>query len=508
MKSEQDNGFVSAPYDRDATSPRRTLGALGRHKMLMLFIFMLVLAMVMVPAYLAPPVYQSEAELLYRLGREKLALDPTVNGPILDLAQSMENEINSELAILKSRQMAERVVDALGPERVLGPKAKSSGWMERVGLLPELPTRENAIGKMLRRLKVEVAGKSNIIDVAYQASTPSDARDVLNELIQVYLDRHVEIYAAQAPPRFFEEQVRQLSTELVRKEEEIKQYRLKHSISAPERQRDVLLTQISSLERLATETGSQIQAAAAKITSFERTLANRPERLVLSEIAGKTNFAADSMKGRLIELQQKEADLVARYQPDARVLANVRKQIALLETSLAGEHATLTEVTTGLDTNFQALQLALATERAQLKADTERRKALLSSVGELRSQLDALTENEVELTRLQREQGVQQGDYLQASENLRRVRLSLALDMDKISSVRTVQPATLSPRPIKPQRLLMLAIAVALGLIGAFSVAVFAEACHETPHPRFMDDAQWPSDAGEKGRQLIGASET
>ena len=70
--------------------------------------------------FLVAEIYKSEARLLVRIGRESVSLDPTATtGQVISVGQSRESEINSELEILKSRELAQKVVDAIGPRAFL-----------------------------------------------------------------------------------------------------------------------------------------------------------------------------------------------------------------------------------------------------------------------------------------------------------------------------------------------------------------------------------------------------
>ena len=95
----------------------------------------LVLAMGIIVVY--PKKYVSEAKLYVRMGRENVALDPTVTTAQTVMVQrTQENEINSLLDILGSRWMAEKVVDAVGVEKIL-----SNGTPQPTPLLPNLGER-------------------------------------------------------------------------------------------------------------------------------------------------------------------------------------------------------------------------------------------------------------------------------------------------------------------------------------------------------------------------------
>lgn len=473
----QSEPFLS-PYQDDPSVAPGMLSILRRQKWKILGVLAVVLAGLAPLILLAPDVYQSEARLLNRMGRETLSMDPAIVGPTMDVSANRENETNSELAILKSRILAERVVDKLGPEPFLpgrAAKADSPGLLARLGLVTSLSPREQAIEKFTKNLGLEVEGKSNIINLSLEGPSPAATHAGLDELIRAYLERHIEVYGAQTPPRFFQEQADRLARELTRREDELKQFRLAHQITAMDKQEDALLSQITSLERDVAEAGGQQSASEAKIASLNRSLAKDSESLELSRVIGKTNYAADSMKGRLVELRQKETDLALRYPADARPLTDVRAQIKVLEATLAKESETLTEVTTGVNTNYQALQLALTTEQAQLKAGVARRDSLIKDLARRRAALRELTSQEAALSRLQREVKQLEGEYQRGWESLQRVKASTALDLGKIASIRVVQPATLPLRPLKPKRALLLGISAILGLFGGLGLAYVCE---------------------------------
>src|SRR5690606_28426784 len=67
-----------------------------------------------------PRTYVSHAELLFQVGRESVALDPSVTtGQTMVLQRSQEEDINSAMQILKSRRVLELVVDDLGADAIL-----------------------------------------------------------------------------------------------------------------------------------------------------------------------------------------------------------------------------------------------------------------------------------------------------------------------------------------------------------------------------------------------------
>ena len=101
-------------------SVRDLLYVLFGHKKKMLAFMVLLFGVVAIKTLLQPSAYRSEAKLLLRIGRENVSLDPTATvGEVVGINRSYDWEVNSELEILKSREVAERVVDEMGASVLL-----------------------------------------------------------------------------------------------------------------------------------------------------------------------------------------------------------------------------------------------------------------------------------------------------------------------------------------------------------------------------------------------------
>jgi uncharacterized protein involved in exopolysaccharide biosynthesis len=214
-----------------------------------------------------------------------------------------------------------------------------------------------------------------------------------------------------------------------------------------------------------------------------------PKTLELSRVSGRGNPAADTMKQRLQELRLMETQMASRYADTYRPLIDIREQIKQVEGALAKEQETRTEVTTGVDENRQALQLSLDTERAQLDAQTARKTALDGELAKVKEQLAALAAQEADFMQLQREVELAEKEYKGYRDNLQRARVSAALDMDKVSNVSVVQPATLPMGPAKPNKALNMGLGALLGLFGGVFLAFVVE---------FLDDSLNTTSKAEK----------
>lgn len=497
-------------------SLRDMLYMLFRHKTKILAVSAAVFGGVVLYTYLTQEMYRSEAKLLIRLGRENLSVDPTVSGPTLYPSRDRINEVNSEVSILQSRAIAEKVVDELGvdaflekPDETLdvAPPVESMksaqqdlrkirrevrqaeetghGIMVALDLKTPLTPREKAVKVVMENLDVGVEAKTDIIGVTFDAPSRPLAQQALDALLRFYLEEHIRVHSAQATPQFFEQQTEALRSELVRREQALDAFRREHGITTMDRQKEVLLNQISGLEAQLANAQSEGMATEKRVTALEGSLKGRSKTLEISRTTGVTNYAADALKEKLLDLKLKETDLASRYPETHRPLLDVRQQIREAEAALKKENETHTEITTGVDDTYQQVQLALVNERAKLAALKAQQDSIASELDKQRGQLAELSAREIELQTLEREVQLAEKDYQQYRDSLQRARISSALDVDKVSNVSVVQPATLPMDPVKPNKIVNLFLGVFLALFAGMTFAFvfdYFDDSVNTPH--------------------------
>ncbi len=459
------------PLDEGTNSLRRILYIIFRHQKKIITFFMAVVISTALITFLMPETYQSDAKLLIKVGRESVSMDPSVVGPTMSVYQNRESEVNSEVATLRSRIIAEQVVDTMGLEAILTGFSREEVKSEESLVF----ARQAAVTSVMENFSVGVEKNSSIINLSYRGNSPFKAQEVLENMVVFYLDRHIDVHKAQASPEFFRGKLDALLSDLGQKEDALKSFKAKHAISSMEDQKGKLLEQITLFQREIDAASSQIAASQARADSIRASLNNRSPRKEISRVTGRTNNAADTIKSRLIELRMKEADLAARYPENDRGLLDVQEQIRLAVAALAEEMDTHTEVTTGIDTNYQSMQLALDTEQAQLKAQVALKNTLEGKLGSRRAELEALMSHEITLQRLERDVEIANIEYRDYRDNQKRAAISAELDKDKVSNISIVQPATLFLDPIKPNKKLNLALGVLLGLFGGIGLAFFVE---------------------------------
>jgi capsular exopolysaccharide synthesis family protein len=504
-------------------SLRDLLYVLFGHKGKVTVFTLLLFGMAALMTFLRPGLYRSEARLLVRLGRETVSLDPTATiGEIAQINQSRDWEINSELEILKSREIAERVVDELGADVFeREPEAPADGnavaaVSPNAGILPALRNaaravktgparlavslglseplepREKAVRRIMENVDVKSLANTSVISLSYEAPRRGLAREILDRFIQAYLEKHLAVYYVADSRQFFERQVSELRAQLMQAETELRDIKDATGISSLEEQRTVMVNTIGTLERSVGETEAELAGANAKIAGIQEILARIPETVVVEQATGFADYGADLMRSRLYDLRIAEKEMAARYTPDSRMLDKIREQVnegvALLEKEQSKPMRT--EVKKGLSTAYVQMQTAVLSEQANTSALESRLEKMRAQIAAAQDDLRRLNDTEIKTSRLTREITLLRDSYSRYFQKLEQARIDQALKSERISSISVLEAATLPVAPVGPSRMIRLALGLLLALAGGIG---FAFLCDYLDH-----SVKTPEDVQEK----------
>ena len=487
---------VMGPVRPRESSLRDIYYLLFRHRKKVAATFFGVFILVTAFTFLIPEIYQSEAKFLVRIGRESVTLDPTANtGQIITTYQSREEEINSEIEILRSRELAEEVVDRIGVEQILySPDEVALGDSTVTGkardtlrstrrtvrsvtsapghllagldLTNELEAHERAVLMVMRNMSVQPQKDSNIISVVYEAKSAAMANTVVSNLIDLYLDKHIRVHATEGSFEFFTEQTSGLQTELAATEAELTGLKKQIGIASLDEQRTNLIERITALERRIDENSAGLVASRSSVRELESLIAGLPELVESQRVTGNEWMHQD-----LYRLKLQEQDLLSRYSEDSSDVREIRRQIAEATADLDAQP----QRTYGASATYQSLQQELLIERARLAALEAEATELRSLLDDARGELSVITDNEAALAQLERTRDLQETNYRKYYENLEQARIDQELQKEKVSNISIIQDATFPMKPIRPNKLLNLALGVMLGVFASLSLAFFSE---------------------------------
>jgi uncharacterized protein involved in exopolysaccharide biosynthesis len=465
----------SAPLASGATSQ-----AFFRHKWLAVCVFLLIAAAGTALFVLTPPTYRSQAELLMRLGRENVTVDPTATvgqAPVVAVPQSRENEINSAIEILKSRALSEKVVTALGAKVVLGlaPVPEDSAQPTSPAADADSQEFNRAVTRLAKGLDVEAVKKSDVIAIRYSSPGPKLSQQVVARVIDFYLDSHVSLNRAPGTHKFLKDQTSRLLQQLARTEGELRDLKNKTGVSFVEGERQILVTRIGRIEDELLQVSATAAATESEIRLLRERLAGLPKTQVTAQVKNAPNSAADIMRGQLYALQLKEREMLTRLPEQHPEMRLLRDQIESAKASLAKQDLARDQVTTGPSRLYEETQLALLRQEPVLGSLKVKADALRAQLREERAKLNTFNDNSLRVRKLERECDLQEAEYRKYVENLEQAQIDHALQLQRITNVSVIQPATFDPNPLNFRRFLLLGLSLAFAFLAGIGLPLLLD---------------------------------
>ncbi len=454
---------------------RDVFRTLERHKGKAIGVFAGVMLLAIAAILLWQRTYRSEGKLFVRIGRESVTLDPTATtGQTISVSESREIEINSIVEMLDSRAMAERVVDTLGPDIILG-KARAASSPIALDDKSKDRQRQSAVGRVDRALTVTAPEKTTVITVRCDIDSPELAQRVVATLLDVYLEDHARVHRPEGSHEFFLKQAKLFEDELRSAERELRDAKNEYVITTIEGQRLTLQTQIGAIQGQIVTTEAGLSAAAARAAALQITVDRLPERMVTQDVSGVPGVGAEGMQQELFRLQLRERELLAKFTEDHPEVIAIRGEVEQAKQLHALHDPLRTQSTTAVNPSRQQLELALLTEQANVESLAAQRDELNEQLALAHQQLRQLNDNELRVDELERRVTLASDNFQTYSEKLEQTRIDQALENQRISNVSVWQPANHLSDPVSPSKTLILALGLIIATFGAYGTAMLAE---------------------------------
>lgn len=470
------------------STARDLVRVLFRHQRPMLWFFALTMGTVVAALVVMPRTYVSESRLFVRMGKESVGLDPTATmSQTVPVDGSRENEINSELDILRSRVLLQDVIDKLGSDTILTGSPDGKGSLIGTLLTPvsavvsfvtetgSISPDERAIQKLTKSITCTSARKSNVIVVKCTARNPHLAQQIADTFVNAYLLRHAKANRTSGSHEFFVEQATLLNKQLDEANEELREAKNKNSLLSIDGQRDNIQAQINTIETRILENNRSRVASNAKINALKATLSQIPEQLTAEEVTGLPNQAGDAMRNELYKLQIDEKSAAARHTDDHPGLIAMRRQVEEMKGILAEQESRRSQTTKKLNPLYQDTRRELLLAEATLAAEEAEAKSLDQQLTDVKARMRDLNDNQERIAELVRRTELLETSYREYAKNREQARIDEALESDRISNVNVVQAPTFVSKPVSPKKALMLAGGLILGTLGSVILAFVME---------------------------------
>src|SRR5450830_734678 len=294
--------------------------------------------------------------------------DP-INGrlfsPMLD-----ESYMQTQLDMIKSQAVAEKVIDALDLER-------TAAYHEAVERSGEVRAHSQLVKRINDNTMVVTRRSSRVIEVEYAAGTAEQSRDLANAVVRAYIDLNQQISSASARARReqYNAQLEHLRKEADSIQQKLTKYQQEVGILDPNERNDLQSRQLGDLMTSLITVQNQQQEAQARKNATDSLVRGGMRIDELPEVAQRPNI--NDLKSKLSDVNKRLSDVqdvLGPRHPKTLALIGERDDILARISREARSSLDAQQIDTRrLALQEQALQKEVDTQRAKLLEQKQHR---------------------------------------------------------------------------------------------------------------------------------------
>jgi uncharacterized protein involved in exopolysaccharide biosynthesis len=469
---------------------RDILNVLFKHQRKIVATFLLIVGGVGLYTFLSTPLYEATASLLIKVGREYV-YRPEVGEERPQLQLNREDLVNSELEILTSRDLAAKVIDTVGIDRLYPGLDKPPPLFSLAtlrGLLEDAiawyegrprPSAENSKMERATRiftgsLKVEAIPKSNVVKVQFRHPDPELAAFTVNTLVDSFKAKRLEVFSGPKSS-FLDEQVDYYRTQLRDAEQKFETFRQQYGVFSLDQQRSLLLSQRSAIDTELKATQNRVEEARKRLASLIDQQKRISEMVPLGTDSERVPVVDDA-RSRLLALQLKEQELLSKYRDESQIVKNVREEKKVVEDFLARvQNDRTTRTRSGKNPVYEQLQLEIVRTTAEQNAMLAKQATIEQQTMQIDQELRSLDLRDKELQQIERDIKQARMNYETYQARAEEARISEQMDQQKMVNISVIESARMPSRPVLPKKTLNLILAMVFGAAAGIGLAFLVE---------------------------------
>ena len=451
-----------------------------RHGRLMIVSFLVVLAGVILVTWMIPARYEAQVKILVKRERADPVVNLDPNTP-LSTPSLTEEDLNSEVELLKSRDLLEKVVAASGLDTQVKQSFLSSVSEVIEGhpgeqVPPSQLRTVRAVRTLEKSLNVEPLRKTKLILVTYESTDPQLSARVLQTLSHLYLEKHVAVHRVPGALDFFQNQTEQYRQRLLQAQRQLDGFGRENGVVAASMEKEISIRKLADFEGDLQKTRARVAETEQRIRTLEQLEAVTPERLTTQVRKLDNPVLMQHLKSNVLDLEMKRSELLNKFTPDYRLVKDIEVQIGQAREALVKEENNpLHEETTDRNTTHEWIKGELAKERTELTALRAEEAASARVVDGYRSQAQQLNQTEMIQQDLLRSAKLAEDNFLLYSRKQEEARIQDALDQRRIVNVSIAEEPTVPALPSSPHRALNLALGGLLACLVSLGLGYTAD---------------------------------
>ena len=433
-----------------------------------------------VVAFRVPDNYQSMARIFVDT---QSILKPLMSG------LAVQPNIDQQVAMLSRTLISRPNIEKLIRMADLDLKSKSKAEQDAL------------VESLMKTVKIGSAGRDNLYVLTYTDSDKDVAKRVIQSMVSIFVESSLGASRKDTDSAkvFLDEQIKTYETKLAEAEARVKEFRLRNidlqlgegKDSASRLGEISQLIERTQLELREAENGrdamrKQIEVETANLKSVTASAAASVPEAGIPVSTPEIDGRIEAQKRNLDALMQRFTEL----HPD---IVSTKRLIKDLEDQKRREVAELRKVARSNPTSMlggneaqmqQEFQRMLATAEVQVASLKARLREYQVRFSNAKASLRTAPQLEAEAAQLNRDYGIVKKNYEDLVSRRQSAVMSGDLDMASgVADFRLIDPPRVSPRPVSPNRLLLLGavllVSLGAGAFSAFAVSQLRPAYHD-----------------------------
>jgi uncharacterized protein involved in exopolysaccharide biosynthesis len=422
--------------------------------------------------------YRAEVRVLVRRGRADPPMTAQENAPPdFSRVEVTEEELNSEVELLKDNDVLRRVVQAND--------LAAHDWLRWFRPHdPEAVRVERAAKKLAGRLDVQSIKKTNLISVSYDAPDPQLAARVLQSLASIYLEKHMQVHRPGGQLHFFDEQTGESRKQLETAQGRLIDFMKSHGVVMAAQQRDLAMQRLEDAEASYRQTEVEIRETERRAAELNVQLAKLPERSTTQVRTADNPELLRALKASLLDLELKKTQLLTKFEPSHRLVQEVEQQILQAKAAIAAEKSSpVRDETTDQNGNYEWAKAELQKTQVDVKGLQAREEAMSAHLEGYRALARRLGEDAITQDDLTSSEKAAEDNYLLYVKKREEARMGDALDQGGIVDVAIAEQPVAPALPLWPAGAVVLVgfVAALTSGTGVAFVADYLDPALRTP---------------------------
>ena len=448
---------------RSPLTLRELLTPIFHHKRLALLAFLLPVALAVMAAMMAKPVYVADSRLLILLGNDYV-FRSDVGGGGGGLTFDRAQIVQAEMEILAAEDLHAQAIQAVGLDKVYPGLAHAPHGLEQ------------AVAEFDKDLSLQNVPQSNVVELSLRNNNAAASAAVLNKLIDLYIERRREIFQ-QATPGKIDAERDQLKQRLAAVDAQIAQFASSRNFGDYDQALQAAQSQQASVTAQLQNLDEQYATRSARTAQLGQKIRQAPASMELYSDQARSQ-QLDDLTTNLLALQNQRREAAAKYADGYPLVADLDRRIAALQAQIkAAPKQQTASVRVGANPTHQTLSAELADSESDVAGLREGRAQAARALEAANARVRELNDIGPQYRELLRNRAVIEAAYNDLAKRAEDTRLEDTLSRAH-ANVRVIQRAD-TPVKGKSGRMILLAAGLVLGCAAAGAAVLLAAAFSE-----------------------------